>query len=169
MYDFQIPAGILWSLAFEPLPTVTVQHGDLKGGNSLGTSPKDGNAISKCPPNLIHPPTLPRPHARLTPPHPADATAVLLLAGIWTDSASNNIVAKIAQKMMRDAADIARRMGLLHRFVYINYADPSQDPIGSYGPANVQRLKAASRKYDPRGVFQTQVPGGFKLEMRALG
>ncbi|MCJ1317048.1 hypothetical protein MMC15_002369 [Xylographa vitiligo] len=139
MYDFQIPAGILWSLAFEPLPTVTVQHGDLKGGNSLGTSPKDGNAI------------------------------ILLLAGIWTDSASNNIVAKIAQKMMRDAADIARRMGLLHRFVYINYADPSQDPIGSYGPANVQRLKAASRKYDPRGVFQTQVPGGFKLEMRALG
>ncbi|MCJ1286454.1 hypothetical protein MMC26_005799 [Xylographa opegraphella] len=136
MYDFHIPNGILWSLAFEPLPTATVQHGDLKGGNSLGTFPKDGNAI------------------------------ILLLAGIWTDSASNRRVEQVAQKMMRDAADIARRMGLLHRFVYINYADPSQDPIGSYGPANVARLRAASRKYDPKGVFQTQVPGGFKLGMR---
>jgi hypothetical protein len=35
--------------------------------------------------------------------------------------------------MGKDVAEIARSMGLLHEFQYINYADPSQDPIGSYG------------------------------------
>ncbi|MCJ1405484.1 hypothetical protein MMC11_008712 [Xylographa trunciseda] len=133
MYDFNIPNGILWSVAFEPLPTVIVEYGDLKGGNSLGTSPKDGNAI------------------------------ILLLAGIWTNAASDDLVEHMAQRMMKDVADIAQQMGLLHRFQYINYADPSQNPVWSYGQNNVERLRAASRKYDPEGVFQTQVPGGFKL------
>lgn len=54
-------------------------------------------------------------------------------------------------------------MGLLRRFQYLNYADTSQHPIASYGPENVARLKAASRKYDHNGVFQKLVPGGFKL------
>ncbi|MCJ1476431.1 hypothetical protein MMC13_005097 [Lambiella insularis] len=117
---FNIPNGILWSVAFEPLPTIFTQYGDLRGENSLGTSPRDGNA---------------------------------------TDSASDALVEQTAQRMMQDAAAIARGMSLLHRFQYINYADPSQNPIGSYGWENVQRLRAASRRYDPRGVFQRQVPG----------
>lgn len=47
LYDFNIGEGIFWDIAFEPLPTAITQYGDLKGGNSLGTSPKDGNAFSK--------------------------------------------------------------------------------------------------------------------------
>ena len=48
MYEFDIPNGIVWSVAFEPLPTIMTRYGDLKGGNSLGTSPRDGNAVGKC-------------------------------------------------------------------------------------------------------------------------
>ena len=58
---------------------------------------------------------------------------------------------------------LAQSMGLLHEFEYLNYADSSQNPIASYGADNVRRLRAMSRKYDPHGVFQRQVPGGFKL------
>lgn len=47
--------------------------------------------------------------------------------------------------------------------IYLNYATKDQDPISSYGAANVQKLKAASRKYDPEQVFQKLVTGGFKL------
>lgn len=47
LYDFNIPENITWSIAFEPFPTVLTQYGDLKGGNSLGTEPKDGNAFSE--------------------------------------------------------------------------------------------------------------------------
>ena len=53
--------------------------------------------------------------------------------------------------------------GVFHRFKYLNYAAPFQDPITSYGPASKAQLRAVSKKYDPKGFFQVGVPGGFKL------
>jgi hypothetical protein len=47
LYDFDIGGGIFWSVAFEPLPTAITKWGELKGGNSLGTEPMDGNAFGK--------------------------------------------------------------------------------------------------------------------------
>lgn len=47
--------------------------------------------------------------------------------------------------------------------MYLNYADKTQDPLSSYGPKNVKKMKDAARKYDPKGVFQKLVPGGFKI------
>lgn len=38
---------LIWDLAYEPLPTKMTHYGHLNGGNSLGTSPEDGNAFSK--------------------------------------------------------------------------------------------------------------------------
>jgi hypothetical protein len=87
----------------------------------------------------------------------------MLIAGLWDDTASNELVNGIAQKLTRDIDSKARAMGMLHKFQYINYADPSQHPIQSYGDENVEQLRRTSRKYDPKGVFQRQVPGGFKL------
>ena len=69
----------------------------------------------------------------------------------------------MAQKIMQRANKAARDMGLLHDFVYLNYANQVQNPISTYGEENVERLKEASERYDPRGIFQRQVPGGFKL------
>lgn len=92
--------------------------------------------------------------------------SVVLISPLWTDAAQDSLVGQTAHKMLKDVNDIAAQMNLLHRFQYINYADPSQNPIGSYGQDNVQRLQATSRKYDPTGVFQRQVPGGFKLGLR---
>lgn len=53
-------------------------------------------------------------------------------------------------------------------FRYLNYCDGSQDPLRSYGEENVRKMKAAATKYDPTGVFQTRVPGGFKIFQEAL-
>ena len=64
---------------------------------------------------------------------------------------------------MHKANEAARNMGLLHKFVYLNYANQVQDPISTYGRENVASLRAAATRYDPLGVFQRQVPGGFKL------
>ncbi|KAI1406790.1 hypothetical protein F5Y13DRAFT_196797 [Hypoxylon sp. FL1857] len=52
--------------------------------------------------------------------------------------------------------------GLLD-WIYINYADPGQDPLGSYGAGNVSFMKKVAATYDPDRVFQTLCPGGFKL------
>jgi hypothetical protein len=91
---------------------------------------------------------------------------VMLLSALWPNSTYDEVVEKTAEKMTKDIACIAAEMGLLHKFQYINYADPSQDPIGSYGTANVEYLRQVSRRYDPTGVWQRQVPGGFKLGLK---
>lgn len=46
--------------------------------------------------------------------------------------------------------------------VYMNYADATQDPLGSYGERNVHFMKSVARRYDPEGFCQSAVPGGFK-------
>lgn len=56
-----------------------------------------------------------------------------------------------------------KERGLYIPYQYLNYADRSQHPIDSYGPEVKARLQAVSKKYDPHGVFQHQVPGGFKV------
>lgn len=57
----------------------------------------------------------------------------------------------------------AESLGSDQHFVYLPYADARQDPIGSYGAANVQHIRDAANKYDPSGFFQRRVPGGFKI------
>ena len=48
-------------------------------------------------------------------------------------------------------------------WIYLNYADPSQNPLASYGPENLKNLKDAAAKYDPKQIFQRLCPGGFKI------
>lgn len=48
-------------------------------------------------------------------------------------------------------------------FVYLNYADPSQAPLASYGEDNIKFMKDVAAEYDPQGVFQKLCPGGYKL------
>jgi hypothetical protein len=59
--------------------------------------------------------------------------------------------------------ELTQEEGVYHPYKYLNFAAWFQDPLGSYGKEQKKILKAVSRKYDPTGVFQKQVPGGFKL------
>ncbi|KAJ7051175.1 FAD binding domain protein [Mycena amicta] len=134
LIGFDEPEGmLLWSLAFEPLPTKFTQWGDKNGGNVLGTRPSDGNAF------------------------------ILLMSATWANPDVNDEAESLAGDLMKNINEEMQKRGLLHKFQYSNYANPSQDPIGSYGAENVKGLKRASQKYDPSGVFQRQAPGGFKL------
>ncbi|KAK7953586.1 hypothetical protein PG996_014478 [Apiospora saccharicola] len=46
---------------------------------------------------------------------------------------------------------------------YLNYVDPSQNPLKSYGEDNVRRMKEVAAQYDPDRFFQERVSSGFKL------
>lgn len=48
-------------------------------------------------------------------------------------------------------------------YIYLNYAGKDQDVLGGYGKANVRKMEKLSAKYDPDSVFQSLVPGGFKI------
>ena len=59
--------------------------------------------------------------------------------------------------------EYTKSVGQFQRSVYMGYAYPTQPVIEGYGRENVEFLRKVSRKYDPQGLFQKNVPGGFKL------
>lgn len=48
-------------------------------------------------------------------------------------------------------------------WIYMNYADGSQDVLRSYGEQSVKLMREVAGKYDPDRVFQNLCPGGFKI------
>jgi hypothetical protein len=94
---------------------------------------------------------------------------VLLLEGFWQRVADDELFNSLADALIRDLDDYARSLGLGSDFLYLNYAAHYQDPLNGYGADNVERLREAASRYDPIGVFQTQVPGGFKISRTGAG
>jgi hypothetical protein len=64
---------------------------------------------------------------------------------------------------LEDINHLASERGVAERYRFMNYAFKQEKPIDGYGPENVRKLKAASKKYDKSGFFQNRMPGGFKL------
>ena len=58
---------------------------------------------------------------------------------------------------------ITRARGKYMPFTFLNDAYTTQPVFANYGEDNLAKLRAAARKYDPKGMFQTQVPGGSKV------
>jgi hypothetical protein len=71
------------------------------------------------------------------------------------------------EKSLRDLIEAVEELtqaeGLYHPYKYLNFAAWFQDPFGGYGKEQKMKLREVARKYDPTGVFQRQLPGGFKL------
>jgi hypothetical protein len=71
------------------------------------------------------------------------------------------------EKGLKDIIEVVEELtqseGVYHPYKYLNFAAWWQDPLGSYGKEQKMRLREVARKYDPTGVFQRQVSGGFKL------
>ncbi|KAL8664740.1 MAG: hypothetical protein Q9168_007844 [Polycauliona sp. 1 TL-2023] len=59
---------------------------------------------------------------------------------------------------------LTQKRGLYDPYIFLNDALPGQKVLRSYGAESFARMQSVSKKYDPRGMFQTQVPGGFKLD-----
>lgn len=131
----QIPGGDFYiSMVLQPLPLSFGAHSTSRGGNMFGLD-------------------------RLTD------DCVLLVAAVEVETPE--ISASIGFPSLRDAigeiesyaASIDGNVG----FRYLNYCEGTQDPFATYGADNIRKMKDAAAKYDPTGVFQTRVPGGFKI------
>ncbi|KAI0490431.1 hypothetical protein F4859DRAFT_458007 [Xylaria cf. heliscus] len=88
---------------------------------------------------------------------------VALLSVTWKNAEDDKLVSATAEKLMDGIVKEAHQFGGADPFIYLNYADESQDPISSYGAESVRRLIQVQQKYDPKGVFTFQVPGGYKI------
>jgi hypothetical protein len=87
----------------------------------------------------------------------------ILLLTWWRDTSDDDKVFGPVKNTLEMIRSQALEKGTALDFVYLNYSFNCQDLIGSYGAENKRRLQEVSKKYDPEGVFQKAIPGGFKL------
>lgn len=150
-----------WTLVFEALPSIWLKHSEKNGGNSLGTGPQDGNAFGMnfC---LFQKDISVFASKQFTQTNEA---IVFYIEAQWNDTtaSTSSLIQGSAAKVIQQIDRIAQSKALKHDLIYLNYANANQDPLASYGEENLNNLKAVARRYDPKGIFQTQVPGGFKV------
>ncbi|KAJ4364605.1 hypothetical protein N0V83_009201 [Neocucurbitaria cava] len=118
---------------FQAIPTIFAKHSVEQGGNVLGLEREKDNAIML----LFN----------------------IAVKGAETETRARAKLRAHGEELQRFAAS----QGGLVGWEYMNYADSYQNPLGSYGSENVAKIRAASKKYDPKGIFQTRCPGGFKI------
>lgn len=118
---------------FQPVPKIFADIGVAKGGNVLGLDKIEGNAL-------------------------------LWLCAVSVKTPEHeSIVHRKASAMTKALEDYAKSISATASWIYVNYADPSQDALKSYGPDNLEFIRDVAAKYDPTGVFQRMVPGSFRV------
>ncbi|KAL1880760.1 hypothetical protein Daus18300_001374 [Diaporthe australafricana] len=121
-------------IVFQPIPSYLAQAGERTGGNVLGLD----SSLTK--------------------------NAVLFLLTLRTNTTADEAVIHARGGVFfAKVEEAVEASGNSLPFVYLNSANPSQDPLGSYGVENVAFIRDVSNKYDPQGIFQRRVPGGFKI------
>ncbi|KAH6637692.1 hypothetical protein C7974DRAFT_374351 [Boeremia exigua] len=81
----------------------------------------------------------------------------------WQGAAQNELFQQAGADLINRIRTYAVSIGADNPYLYLDYADMTQDPLVGYGVENVEKMKAAAQKYDPQGIFQKLVPGGFKI------
>ncbi|KAF7540345.1 hypothetical protein G7054_g1500 [Neopestalotiopsis clavispora] len=125
--------GSVIQMALQPFPTMFVQNSTARGGNMMGLEQVRSDSV----------------------------LAVVAVEG--NTPGFHDTAFPILSVAVQELEDFAKQVNGHVGFRYLNYADGSQDPLASYGADNIRKMKAAAAKYDPNGVFQKRVPGGFKI------
>lgn len=125
--------NVLLSFTLQPYPATLLQKSATEGGNVLGLNPELGSLVS------------------------------ILFLTFWEREEDDDKIVSTLRAALDEIDRDAEARRTLVPFKYLNYADTVQNPIRSYGSENIKRLQDASCKYDPDGVFQKGVPGGWKL------
>jgi FAD/FMN-containing dehydrogenase len=82
---------------------------------------------------------------------------------LWSDRADDETLKAKVHELWKWSESTARDRGLLHPFIYMNYASSLQDVMGSIGPKNLERMRAIKDQYDPGNRLGKCWKGGFKL------
>jgi hypothetical protein len=126
--------GFIFSFGFHPITKALLEQSQKAGGNAMKIPPSDGPLF------------------------------VVLINPAWKLAKDDALIFAEVENFVKELRSLARDKGLLHRYIFTNYGYSKDDVIAGYGEESVSRLRATSQKYDPEGVFQKGVPGGFKLK-----
>ncbi|KAJ5496919.1 FAD-binding type 2 [Penicillium fimorum] len=117
----------------QPWPKLFTDHSIKQGGNMLGLDRFDENLFQ------------------------------VLIDYSWKNEADDELFNGLANNALEELVNYSKSIGADNEFIYLNYANSNQDPLSNYGHENVEYMRTVAKKYDQTGVFQTQVPGGFKV------
>lgn len=81
----------------------------------------------------------------------------------WNLESDDAKVGQILQDTLAQVEQLTKSRKLYSEFLFPNDAYSSQDPMRNLGQNTYRKLKRIARTYDPAGIFQTRLPGGFKL------
>ncbi|CBF86739.1 hypothetical protein AN2387.2 [Aspergillus nidulans FGSC A4] len=81
----------------------------------------------------------------------------------WTDSQYDEVVMQWVEETTNAINAATKKAGLYDPFNYIGDAAGFQEIFPGYGAENHRRLAKIAQKYDPHAVFQSLMPGGFKV------
>jgi hypothetical protein len=87
----------------------------------------------------------------------------LLASPQWDRAEDDEAVKAYVARFMNKTVALLEKEGLLHRWVYPNYANKMQDVFAGYGEENRGRLREIQGKYDTEGVFSRLSKGYFKV------
>lgn len=87
----------------------------------------------------------------------------------WNGTQHDAEIRSLADNVMGNLTIYLEGEGALKGWQYLNYAFEDQDPLGGYGEVALGKIRVAARKYDPGRVFQSLVPGGWKLGSAGRG
>ena len=118
---------------FQPVPSIFADIGKARGGNVLGLDKVQGNAL------------------------------LWLYINTCESAQYEEFLHSKAAAFVAEMDAFAKSIDASVSWVYLNYADSTQDPVKSYGEDNVEFLRDVSRKYDPEGLFQKGMRSGFKI------
>ncbi|KAI1323092.1 FAD-binding domain-containing protein [Xylariaceae sp. FL0255] len=128
------PSDFFTQLFLQPFPSYRWGYGAKGGGNVLGLDNLTNNAL-------------------------------LYTAGVglMSEDGPRDQANALMITMRQELEDYAKEVGGSMEFVYMNYAGADQIPISTYGKENIELIRDVAKRYDPTGVFQTLIPGGFKI------
>jgi FAD/FMN-containing dehydrogenase len=125
--------GFIFSLGFHPLTKALLVNSTKAGGNAMNIPPSDGPLF------------------------------VVLINPVWAQPQDDDRIFAAVEALVADFRRLAAEKGLLHRYIFTNYAYHKDRVMAGYGQESLARLREVSKKYDPEGLFQKGVPGGFKV------
>ncbi|KAM0548804.1 hypothetical protein ACHAPJ_009660 [Fusarium lateritium] len=118
---------------FQAMPTIFSKHSLERGGNVIGLDREKDNAVM--------------------------FQVQLMINGVEQEKLARERMVQFRRTIKQYSVDQDAAV----QWEYLNYADFTQDPLSTYGTENVKFIRKVAKKYDPKGVFQTRMPHGFKI------
>jgi hypothetical protein len=81
----------------------------------------------------------------------------------WSEAKDDELFINLGLMLTDGIEKFAESTGTAIDYLYLNYADKDQNPLAGYGAEKLEFMKDVAKKYDPLGVYQTLLPGGFKI------